>query len=36
MPKIQSIQMRVLLWGWGVRIVGLVLAFWRYSGTLDE
>jgi len=35
MPKIQSIQMRVLLWGWGVLIAGLVLAFWRYSATLD-
>ncbi len=36
MSKIQSIQMRVLLWGWGVLIAGLVLAFWRYSATLDE
>lgn len=36
MPKVQSIQMRVLLWGWGVLIVGLALAFWRYSATLDE
>ncbi|MBU1229083.1 MAG: PAS domain-containing protein [Proteobacteria bacterium] len=36
MPRVQSIQMRVLLWGWGVLIVGLALAFWRYSATLDE
>ena len=36
MPKVQSIQMRVLLWGWGVLIVGLALAFWRYSATLDD
>jgi len=35
MPKIKSIQMRVLLWGWGVLIAGLALAFWRYSATLD-
>jgi two-component system phosphate regulon sensor histidine kinase PhoR len=28
--------MRVLLWGWGVLIAGLALAFWRYSATLDE
>jgi len=36
MPRVQSIQMRVLLWGWGVLIAGLALAFWRYSATLDE
>lgn len=36
MPRVQSIQMRVLMWGWGVLIVGLALAFWRYSATLDE
>ena len=36
MPKVQSIQMRVLMWGWGVLIAGLVLAFWRYSAALDE
>ena len=36
MPKVQSIQMRVLMWGWGVLIVGLAVAFWRYSATLDE
>jgi len=36
MPRVQSIQMRVLLWGWGVLIAGLALAFWRYSSTLDE
>jgi two-component system phosphate regulon sensor histidine kinase PhoR len=28
--------MRVLMWGWGVLIAGLALAFWRYSSTLDE
>jgi two-component system phosphate regulon sensor histidine kinase PhoR len=27
--------MRVLLWGWGVLIFGLAIAFWRYSSTLD-
>ncbi len=36
MPRVQSIQMRVILWGWGVLIAGLVLAFWRYSATLDD
>ena len=36
MPRVQSIQMRVLLWGWGVLIVGLAFAFWRYSATLDD
>lgn len=36
MPRVQSIQMRVLLWGWGVLIAGLALAFWRYSATLDD
>ncbi len=36
MPRVQSIQMRVLMWGWGVLIAGLALAFWRYSSTLDE
>jgi len=36
MPRVQSIQMRVLLWGWGVLIAGLALAFWRYGATLDE
>lgn len=36
MPRVRSIQMRVLLWGWGVLIAGLALAFWRYSATLDE
>jgi len=36
MPRVQSIQMRVLLWGWGVLIVGLAVAFWRYSASLDE
>ncbi len=36
MPKVRSIQMRVLLWGWGVLIVGLAVAFWRYGATLDE
>lgn len=36
MPRVQSIQMRVLLWGWGVLIAGLALAFWRYSSTLDD
>jgi len=35
MPRVQSIQMRVLLWGWGVLIAGLALAFWRYSSALD-
>ncbi len=36
MPRVRSIQMRVLLWGWGVLIAGLALAFWRYSSTLDQ
>ncbi|MHC1700168.1 MAG: ATP-binding protein [Humidesulfovibrio sp.] len=36
MPRVQSIQMRVLLWGWGVLIVGLAVAFWRYSASLDD
>lgn len=36
MPRVQSIQMRVLMWGWAVLIAGLALAFWRYSSTLDE
>lgn len=36
MPRVQSIQMRVLMWGWGVLIAGLALAFWQYSATLDE